>query len=66
MTATAQPPKLLVSTREAAAMLGISPRSLWTITQAGDIPSIRIGRSVRYSLDDIKAFIDSQRQAVAK
>ncbi len=40
---------LLINTTQAAKTLGISPRSLWTLTRAGTIPCIKIGRRVMYS-----------------
>ena len=40
---------LLISALKAAKTLGISPRSLWTQTQSGTIPFIKIGRRVMYS-----------------
>ena len=40
---------LLISVAQAAKTLGISPRSLWTQTRSGIIPSIRLGRRVMYS-----------------
>ena len=40
---------LLISAVQAAKELGISPRSLWTLTQAGTIPFIQLGRRVMYS-----------------
>lgn len=60
------PQQLLVSSRVAAQMLGISPRTLWSRTRCGDIPSIRIGRAVRYSPDDLRQYIDAQREGGAK
>lgn len=45
------PSALLVREREAAAMLGISPRKLWGLTSPrGPIKCVRIGRGVRYSV----------------
>ena len=58
--------QLLVKARDAARMMGISTRTLWTLTNMGTIPCVRIGRAVRYSLDDLRAFIDAKRQAVTK
>jgi len=66
MTTIIATEKLLVSAREAAAMLSISTRSLWTITNMGMIPSIRIGRAVRYSITDLRDYIDAMRQGVAR
>ena len=52
---------LLVSAKDAARMLSISPRLLWTWTNMGKIPCVRIGRSVRYAVEDLRAFIDAAR-----
>lgn len=51
----------LLTSREAAAMLGISERTLWTLKDQGEIPHIKIGRSVRYSVTDLNAWINQQR-----
>ena len=40
---------LLISAVQAAKELGISPRSLWTLTQVGTIPHVRLGHRVMYS-----------------
>ena len=40
---------LLFNAAKAAETLGISTRSLWTLTQAGTIPHIRLGYRVLYS-----------------
>ena len=55
---------LLVSPREAARRLSISPRKLWSITfeEQPGLPYIRVGRLVRYSTADLQAWIDRQRQ----
>ncbi len=45
---TPEPP-LLVDAREAARLLCICPRKLWQLSSDGKIPSVKIGRSVRYS-----------------
>ena len=56
-------PKLLLTPREAAKALSVSERTLWSITAPrGNLPSVRVGtRSVRYSLDAIRAWIASQQ-----
>lgn len=59
-TTTMQPERLLLPRREAAQVLSLSERTLWTFTKAGEIPSIRIGRSVRYSLADLRAWVASK------
>ncbi len=51
-------PSLLMNPRDAARALCISERKLWGMTASGEIPHIRIGRSVRYSVRDIEEWID--------
>jgi excisionase family DNA binding protein len=58
-------PPLLLSPREAAKALCICEKSLWTLTKRGEIPAVRIGRSVRYSLDDLKKWIQGRSQKSA-
>jgi hypothetical protein len=43
----------LVDVREAAKILDISERTLATLTAKGDVPCIRIGHSVKYSVDTL-------------
>lgn len=50
-------PRLLLTSREAAQALSISERKLWELTNRRDIPSVRIGRSVRYRPSDLDDFI---------
>ena len=52
---------LLLKPPEAAKTLAISPRKLWELTDSGEIPCIRIGRAVRYSLEDLRAWVQSQQ-----
>jgi excisionase family DNA binding protein len=61
LLATPKPDPLLVDRREAARLLSLSSRTIWTLTNAGVIPSVRIGRLVRYTLADLREFIDRQR-----
>jgi hypothetical protein len=53
---------LLLTAREAAGRLAISERSLWGISAPrGPLPVVRIGKSVRYALSDLKAYVDTLR-----
>lgn len=54
-------PRLLLSAREAAEALSISPRKLWSLTNTGEIPCVRFGRSVRYDPRDLVEWIASQK-----
>lgn len=50
------PPQLLLDPRRAAQSLCVSPRTLWTWTQRGEIQCVRCGRLVRYRLADLERF----------
>lgn len=57
------PQKLLLSAMEAADALGISARTLWSLSvPRGDLPIVRIGSRIAYSPEDLKTFIESRRQ----
>lgn len=56
---------LLVNSRAAARMLGISERTLWGLAADGLLPQVRIGRAVRYAMADLQAYIDRQRSGGA-
>ncbi len=64
----AEPPRppLLVDSREAARLLGVSERTLWGLTDAGELPAIYLGRAKRYAVGELEAFIqrrlDGQRE----
>ena len=53
---------LALRPREAARLLGVSERFLWSLTQAGSIPCIRLGtgkrRTVRYPMSAINQWLE--------
>ncbi len=51
----------LFTTQEAAEFLRVSTRHLWTITETGLIPRIKMGRCVRYKMNDLVRYIDGLR-----
>lgn len=55
--------RLLITSREAATLLSISERTLWTLTNKGDLPCVRIGRSVRYDPRDLEVWIERHKSA---
>lgn len=55
---------LLLTEREAAKALAVSPRKLWDLRMNGEIPCVRFGRSVRYDPADLQAWI-SRTKATA-
>ena len=56
--------KLLLSAREAAIALSVSEKTLWTNScPRGTIPVVRLGRSVRYSVEALREFVAQQSGA---
>ncbi|HJN09778.1 MAG: helix-turn-helix domain-containing protein [Pirellulaceae bacterium] len=56
-SSTPTTPALLLTPKQAAEALSISPRKLWAMTASGEIPHLRIGRCVRYPVDDLQGWI---------
>jgi excisionase family DNA binding protein len=55
--------KLLLTTREVADLLGIGRTKLYEqLDKPNDIPVVRLGRSVRVHVDDVRQFADRQRE----
>ena len=57
-----QTPKLLLTPKQAAELLSLSPRKLWELTAIGEIPRLKIGAAVRYDPRDLTAFIDRTKE----
>lgn len=57
----AQQGTCLLKPKEAAAMLAISPRLLWSLTRRGAVRAVRIGRAVRYDLTDLLVWIEGRK-----
>lgn len=52
--------KLLLRPLEAAQAIGIGRSKVYELLASGELPSIRIGGSVRVPLDALRAWIDRQ------
>ena len=57
----ASPKRLLVNAKQAAEILSIGPTKLWSLTASREIPSVRIGRAVRYLYSDLETFVSDRR-----
>jgi excisionase family DNA binding protein len=53
---------LLVGAEDAAEILSISQRLLWTLTNKGEIPCVRVGRRILYAPSDLAAWVESMKQ----
>ena len=51
---------ILVDPQEAARRLAISPRTLWKLTKERAVPSLRIGKCVRYRVCDLEEWTRAQ------
>jgi excisionase family DNA binding protein len=60
---TEVPPNML-TTRQVAALLGISERTLWTLTKSGRIRATRFNRRVLYTPASVQQFIDSNTAGI--
>src|SRR5262249_23960562 len=55
---------LLLSPRDAARALAVSPRTLWSLTSPrGPLPYVRIGRAARYDTAALQAFPETQKHS---
>lgn len=48
---------LLLTAKQAAQLLNVSERTLWTWSKRGIAPVIRLGGTVRYSRDQLESWI---------
>ena len=54
---------MLLTVRQAAKVLSVSERTLFTLTQDGQIRAVRFGRSVRYDPADLRRWIESAKDS---
>lgn len=59
-------PSLALRPREAARALGVSERTLWSWTQAGEIPHVKMGRSVLYPTAALERWLAERSEGVAR
>lgn len=56
---TPAPEPMLIDAESAAVVLGISPRTLWSLTNRNAVPCVRIGARVLYRPDHLSAWLDA-------
>lgn len=56
-SAADSPESLLVDVPTAARLLSLCEKSVWNLTNQGDLPAVRVGRRVLYDPADLKAWI---------
>lgn len=50
-----------LSTKDAAAFLGITPRTLYRLIDAAELPAYKFGRVIRLKRADVDSFIEASR-----
>jgi excisionase family DNA binding protein len=56
----------LLKRSQAQEVLNVSARTLWSLTASGEIAHVRIGSTVRYRVEDLRAFIARHRKEVRR
>lgn len=55
--------RLAVTYREAAKSLGVCERAVWQLVKDGELRAVRIGRSVRIPVQELKQFVAIRSQS---
>ena len=58
------PSSQLLNEKEVASILAVQQKTLtsWRHTKRVEIPFVKIGRSVKYRVDDLRTFVEANRQ----
>lgn len=59
-------PQTLQSAASIAVLLGTSPHRVYQLARAGQLPSVRLGRSVRFDPVAVRAWIEAGGTAAAR
>jgi len=52
---------ILIDANAAARALGICSKTVWSLTNRGDLPCVRIGQRVLYDPHDLRSWVDRQK-----
>lgn len=55
-------PRLALRPRETAVALGMSEKTIWTLTKEGRLPAIKVGTRVLYPIHLLRQWMDEQAQ----
>ncbi len=53
---------LLLGVDDVAKLLNVSARTVWTLTESGELPHLRIGRRVLYPVDALRRWAEARTQ----
>lgn len=57
---------LLVDTAEAGRLLGLGRTSITNLSREGALTPIRLGRSVRFSTEELTEFVEQRRRSASR
>jgi excisionase family DNA binding protein len=57
-----EPTRLALRPREAAQALGIGERLLWSMTNRGEIPHLKLGKAVLYPIGELERWLAERAQ----
>ena len=60
------PPQLALRPRDAAKSLGMSERTLWTLTSRGEIPHVKLNRATLYPVESLKQWLQAKASQPGK
>lgn len=55
--------QMLLTPRDAARLLSLSERTLYSLRRRGELPAVQVGRAVRFDVTDLRAWIDQKKTA---
>jgi excisionase family DNA binding protein len=53
--------QVLLTIREVSEVLGLHPNTIRNLMERGELPFIKIGKSLRFHTEDVQAFIERAR-----
>jgi excisionase family DNA binding protein len=60
------PDKEVLTTKEVAAKLRVTPRTVYNMAPPGALPAFRVGRVWRFNAEDLKTLMETQRPTSRK
>lgn len=56
---------MLIGMADAARMIGVSARTLWSMANAGELPTVRIRRRVLFNVAALREWVDARTKGGA-
>lgn len=56
----------LMNVLEAATFLGLNPQSVYKLIRSGGIPHMRVGRRIRFNIEELKRWAEHPQKSQGK